>query len=126
MSARVTLLLACLSGFLVVALGAFGAHGLADLLGERIGTWETAVHYQMFHTAVLLVIGLMMRLQIADRAWLRRSAVAFGCGLLLFSGSLYLLALSGISWLGMITPLGGVAFLLGWLGLGMAVWKEIP
>ena len=117
MNARQTLLFASGSGFLVVALGAFGAHGLAEVLGERVHTWETAVQYQMFHTLALLALGLMLQAGQAQAVWLQRAAVAFAAGILIFSGSLYLLALSGIRWLGMITPLGGVAFLLGWLAL---------
>ena len=124
-NSRRILLLASLSGFVTVGLGAFGAHGLADVLGERIGTWETAVLYQMFHTATLLALGLLLKLEYGDSAWLRRSAVAFCLGILLFCGSLYVLALTGISWLGMITPLGGLAFLSGWLGLGLALWREV-
>ena len=124
MNQQQTLLLAALSGFLAVALGAFGAHGLAPVLGERVSAWETAVHYQMFHTTVLLVLGLMLQSGYGNRVWLRRSVVAVLAGILLFSGSLYVLALTGTGWLGMITPLGGVAFLLGWLFLAMAVLKR--
>lgn len=125
MNARRILLLASLSGFVTVGLGAFGAHGLAGVLGERIGTWETAVLYQMFHTSALLALGILMKLEYCASAWLQRSAVAFCLGILLFSGSLYVLALTGISWLGMITPLGGLAFLSGWLSLGLALRREI-
>ena len=105
--------LAAASGFIVVGLGAFGAHGLRSLLGaERLGTWETAVHYQMFHVVGLLVVGLLA--ERGDTALLRWSGWSFVLGTLLFSGSLYVLALTGVRWLGMITPLGGLCFLLGW------------
>lgn len=104
---------AAVSGFIAVALGAFGAHALRELLDvARQGTWETAVHYQMFHVVALLAVGLLAR-EDASRQ-LRWSGWCFVAGTLLFSGSLYLLALSGQRWLGMVTPLGGVAFLAGW------------
>ena len=105
--------LATASGFAAVGLGAFGAHGLRSLLdAARLGTWETAVQYQMFHVVALLVVGLLaLRRASAPLRW---SGWSFVLGTLLFSGSLYLLALTGLRWLGMITPLGGLCFLLGW------------
>jgi uncharacterized membrane protein YgdD (TMEM256/DUF423 family) len=124
LNARQTLLFASGSGLVVVALGAFGAHGLAAVLGERVPTWETAVQYQMFHTLALLALGLLMQAGQAQAVWLQRAALAFALGILLFSGSLYLLALSGIRWLGMITPLGGVAFLSGWLALVRGIYSQ--
>lgn len=100
-------------GFLAVLLGAFGAHGLQDLLLERKTTaiWQTAVQYHFYHTLALLVIALVPS---ATERW--RTAIG-GCwiaGTLFFSGSLYLLAFTGERWLGAITPIGGVFFLLGW------------
>jgi uncharacterized membrane protein YgdD (TMEM256/DUF423 family) len=112
-SARLFLRLAAASGFIAVGLGAFGAHGLRSLLdAARLGTWETAVTYHMFHVVALLAVALLLQLRAA--ALLRWSGWSFVLGTLLFSGSLYLLALTGVRWLGMITPLGGVCFLLGW------------
>lgn len=106
--------LAAASGFIVVGLGAFGAHGLRSLLdAARLGTWETAVQYQMLHVVALLAVGLLSLR--GELTLLRWSGWNFVVGTLLFSGSLYLLALTGVSWLGMITPLGGVCFLLGWV-----------
>ena len=104
-----------LAGFLGVALGAFGAHGLHDLLvaNERLDTWETAVLYHLGHAVALLVLGF-------SPAPSRAAALAFVTGIILFSGSLYLLSVTDISKLGAITPLGGVAFLAGW---GILIWK---
>lgn len=114
---KVWLSVAALSGFLCVALGAFGAHALKNVLdGYGRDIYEKAVLYQMFHTVALLTLGLLQRqnetLALAPAAWL------FICGMLLFCGSLYVLAVSGMKWLGAVTPFGGLAFLLGWLWLG--------
>lgn len=112
--------LAACSGFFAVALGAFGAHGLKARLGpEMLGIFQTAVQYQFYHSlAWLLVAVLALRGPVATA--LRLSGYCFGAGILLFSGSLYVLALSGAHWLGAVTPLGGIAFLLGWLSLAVA------
>lgn len=108
---------------LAVAAGAFGAHVLKTLLSaEMLAVWHTAVTYQMAHAlGLLLIAALLPRL---DRTWLRRAGIAMLAGILLFSGSLYALALSGIRLLGAITPIGGVAFLLGWAMLAWAAWRE--
>jgi uncharacterized membrane protein YgdD (TMEM256/DUF423 family) len=106
-------LLAAISGFLAVALGAFGAHALkAVLQPELYLVYQTAVEYQFYHTCPLLFLGLASN-QFPEK-WLKWAGIAFVTGIILFSGSLYLLALSGVRALGAITPLGGVAFLLGW------------
>ncbi len=98
------------SGFLAVAFGAFGAHGLKHSLSEyELDIYKTAVSYQMWHTLLLAIIALL-----PASCLLKWAARALLIGLLLFSGSLYLLAISKVSWLGMITPVGGLAFLLGW------------
>lgn len=123
MNAHTVLIGAAVSGFITVALGAFGAHGLAALLGDRMDTWQTAVHYQMFHTAALLVLGLLMLQSGLPAGLLKATAWCFLAGILVFSGSLYLLSVTGIGRLGMITPLGGLAFLVGWLTLGLAVLR---
>jgi len=101
--------LAAVSGFLVVALGAFGAHGLKPLLEshQTLAIWEKAVLYHALHTLVLL--GLAAQPSIATGA-----VVSFLCGIVLFSGSLYVLAVTNLRWLGAITPLGGVSLLIGW------------
>lgn len=117
------LLATAINGFLVVALGAFGAHGLEAILSPaRIQTWQTGVLYHMFHTLALFGTGLLLQ-QAPDNSLVSRSAICFITGILLFSGSLYLLAVTGKSVLGFITPLGGVAFLAGWVLLGYAVIK---
>lgn len=111
---RITALL----GFLAVALGAFGAHSLKELLARNETTviWEKAVFYHFVHTLAMLVI---LQLQPLPRAaWL-----GFLVGVLVFSGSLYVLAITGIKWLGAITPVGGLAFLFGW---GALVWRRRP
>ena len=118
------LILAAGNGFLVVLLGAFGAHGLEAMLSpERLETWQTGVQYHMFHTLALFGTGLLINAKTATRIFYG-SAQLFLAGILLFSGSLYLLALTGISWLGMITPAGGLAFLGGWALLAIGLWKQ--
>lgn len=111
-------MIAGLSGAFAVGLGAFGAHGLADVLAktERTATFETAVSYHFYHTLALALVGL---LSLVKPEWksLKFVTWSFALGILIFSGSLYLLSLSGITWWGAITPLGGVGFILGWLGL---------
>jgi len=113
------ILIAALAGFIGVALGAFGAHGLRGrLTPEMLAVFETGVRYQLIHAVALLAVaGLMDRLSgwlIVTAGWL------FLAGMVLFSGSLYLLALTGITILGAITPLGGLAFLAGWACLAFA------
>lgn len=100
---------AALLGFLAVALGAFGAHGLKGILLEHATTdiWEKAVFYHFIHAVMLYV--LAQRRPVLTGAWL-----SFLGGILIFSGSLYVLAVTNVRWLGAITPLGGLAFLAGW------------
>jgi len=119
---RVWLVLAAVLGFLSVALGAFGAHSLKNLLDEYgKSIWEKAVLYQMFHTMALFAVGLC---QLFFRnVSFSMAGMFFGVGILLFSGSLYLLAITGIKWLGAVTPFGGIAFLLGWVWLGIQITK---
>ncbi len=107
---------AAISGFFTVALGAFGAHALKKILEEyqKVDVFETAVKYQMFHTIALLVVGMLLQKSGPDK-WLVYSGFSFIVGTLIFSGSLYLLASFNIPKLGMITPIGGLFLLLGWL-----------
>lgn len=107
--------LAAIFGFLGVALGAFGAHGLHDLLVKngREANWETAVLYHLVHAAVLVAISLGEKVPRA--AWW-----LFASGIVVFSGTLYVLAITNMKWLGAITPLGGLALLGGWLALGFS------
>ena len=113
--ARSFLVIAALSGFLAVALGAFGAHGLKDRLApDLMAVYQTAVQYHFYHTLVLLAVAMLL-LRYPQQGILVASGSLLVLGLLLFSGSLYALAWSGARWLGAITPLGGVAFLVAWL-----------
>jgi uncharacterized membrane protein YgdD (TMEM256/DUF423 family) len=119
-SARWMLAAAAFLAALAVLFGAFGAHALkARLAPDALPLWQTAVQYQMWHALALLAIGLV-GLQSAPSAWLRAAAVFFACGIVLFCGSLYALALGALRGLGMATPLGGTAFIAGWLSL--AIW----
>ncbi len=120
--AKFWLLAAGIFGFLSVALGAFGAHTLKNVLNDygRF-LYEKAVLYQMFHTMALLAVGVM---QHSDKeASLSGAGWGFVVGILLFSGSLYLMAVTGVKWLGIVTPIGGAAFLFGWLWLVRAIAK---
>jgi uncharacterized membrane protein YgdD (TMEM256/DUF423 family) len=116
---RTFLLLGALGGFLAVAFGAFGAHALRSRLSpEMLAVFETGVRYQMYHAlALLLVAATIPHLG----GWLVRTAGwLFTAGIVIFSGSLYLLAMTGVTILGAITPIGGLAFLAGWACLAIA------
>jgi uncharacterized membrane protein YgdD (TMEM256/DUF423 family) len=111
---------------LAVVLGAFAAHGLKAMLdAQQLALFETASRYQMYHALALLVVGVMLTNSQFSRSLLKLAALAFILGIILFSGSLYLLALVGVSWLGAITPLGGIAFLSGWLVMMIAALKPV-
>ena len=112
--ANTFLLIGSLAGFLGVAAGAFGAHGLRSRLSpDMLAVFETAVRYQMYHVFALLITAAVMA-RVGDARLLVIAGWSFITGMVLFSGSLYALALTGISGLGAITPLGGLAFLVGW------------
>lgn len=112
---------AAVSGFLAVALGAFGAHGLQDSISARyMQVWQTAAQYQIFHTLIILLIACVGLMGLKNN-WLFAALIFFAFGILLFSGSLYLLVLSGKGWLGIVTPIGGTLFLLGWLSLALGL-----
>ncbi len=120
---RLFVLLAALGGFTGVGLGAFAAHGLKGQLSpEYLAVFQTGVHYQLIHALALLAVALLAQ-QWPGRL-LRAAGVLFVLGCVLFSGSLYALVLSATPALGMITPLGGLAFLAGWLCLAMAAWRR--
>ncbi len=120
------LVLGALGGFLSVMLGAFAAHGLRSRLApEMLAVFQTGVQYQFFHSLALLVTGLLA-VQLGESAGLRWSGALFLAGILLFSGSLYVLALSGVKWLGAVTPFGGTCFLAGWLVLAISLWRHYP
>jgi uncharacterized membrane protein YgdD (TMEM256/DUF423 family) len=113
---------AALAGFLGVAFGAFGAHALrAKLSPEMLAVFETGVRYQMYH-AFATVAAAWAFAHWRQRVF-RTAGVLFLVGIVVFSGSLYVLALSGERWLGAITPLGGLAFLAGWLMLAFGAWR---
>ena len=119
---RIFLMLAAIFGFTGVGLGAFAAHGLKSrLTPEYLAVFQTGVHYQLVHALALFGAALLAE-RLPGRL-LKAAGSLFALGILLFSGSLYALTLSGLSKLGMITPLGGVSFLAGWLCLGLATWR---
>jgi uncharacterized membrane protein YgdD (TMEM256/DUF423 family) len=111
---RTFLLLGAIEGFLGVALGAFGAHGLRSRLSpEMLAVFETGVRYQMYHAFAVLIVAAAIG-RIGDARLLTFAGWAFVGGTVLFSGSLYVLALTGITTLGAVTPFGGLLFLIGW------------
>jgi uncharacterized membrane protein YgdD (TMEM256/DUF423 family) len=123
---KIFVLLGSFSAFLGVALGAFGAHGLkTKVTPDMLNVWETAVLYHLVHAIGLLLIGILCYLM-PGIPLLRNAGWAILVGTVLFSGSLYVLVLTGVKPLGMITPLGGVAFLAGWLLLALGAWKYTP
>ena len=119
---RMWLMLSAFAGFSGVALGAFAAHGLKNrLTPEYLAIFQTGTHYQLIHALALLgvaVLALLMPGRLVNLA-----GACFAIGILLFSGSLYVLTLSGLGKLGMITPLGGLALLAGWACLGLLAWR---
>lgn len=119
---RVFLMLAAFFGFTGVALGAFAAHGLKDRLSEQyLAIFHTGVTYQLVHALALIGVALLAtQLQSRLVTW---AGICFALAIVLFSGSLYVLTMTGISKLGMITPIGGLGFLAGWLCLGLAAWR---
>ncbi len=107
-------------GGLGVIAGAFGAHGLREFMNEKsLEVYETAAKYQMYHALALVAVGLTA-LHVRPTVWLNLSGWSFLIGTLIFSGTLYGLALSGIRWLGAITPIGGVGLIIGWFALAIA------
>jgi len=122
-SGRIFVALGAVNGLISVAAGAFGAHALkARLSPDLLATFETGARYQMFHALGLLAIGLFALARPATLA--NAAGWAMLAGIVLFSGSLYVLALTGVRWLGAITPVGGVAFLVGWALLAGAALKS--
>lgn len=117
---RVFIIIAAISGFLAISLGAFGAHALKESISPAaLEVYKTAVQYQMFNTTALLAIGLL-GLKFPRERKLLWSGGLLIAGMVLFSGSLYTMSMSGIRWLGMITPVGGILMLGGWLLLMLA------
>ncbi|MES2672945.1 MAG: DUF423 domain-containing protein [Pseudomonadota bacterium] len=121
---RYFLIFAAISGFLTVALGAFAAHALKQQLSvDSLAIFRTGVDYQMFHALALLAISLLINQQ-PKTTLLKLAGYAFIIGTLLFSGSLYALALGAPRAIGIITPLGGLGFLTGWLALALFAWRS--
>ncbi len=117
-----TILVAAISGFVAVALGAFGAHRLEAVLSEDLlNTYHTGVEYHMTHTLALFGIGILLQ-RFPDNSLLRFSSLGFILGIILFSGSLYIFSLSGITWFGVLAAPGGLAFLFGWASLAGFAW----
>lgn len=124
--ARLFLMIATVSGFFAIIVGAFAAHGLKRMIApEMLEVVKTGVQYQMYHALALLLVGLWLGHK-PDTPGLKAGGLAFILGTLLFSGSLYALALGAPRWLGPVTPLGGLCFLLGWLFLLSAAWRIKP
>lgn len=120
MSIKVQLGVSALLLALAVSLGAFGAHALEEILSqERLGTWETAVFYHTWNSLGLILITLVSRSFGVD---LRVASSLILAGIIIFSGSLYILCLTNIGWFGAITPIGGVCLIIGWIVFG---WKTV-
>ncbi len=114
-------MIGCLSGFFSVAFGAFGAHALKDVLSEKaLFTYQTAVQYQMIHSLALIGLGSWVSQHSGES---QLPGWAFILGITFFSGSLYGLALTDLKFLGFITPVGGVSFLVGWIAFAFLAWK---
>lgn len=119
MAARSTLIaLGALNAAIAVGAGAFGAHGLRERLEPRaLEIFETAARYQMYHALAIVLCGVLATRGATTAGWILQA------GIVVFSGSLYALALTGVKGLGAITPLGGLAFLVGWLYLAWTAWR---
>lgn len=123
MQGKHLLIIAAIAGFSAVALGAFGAHGLKGSLNpQQLGWWTTAVQYHLVHAVALLGVSVWLQISPNDSCsrWLRRTGIMMVLGLVLFSGSLYSMALTDMRALGIVTPFGGLSWLMGWFGLVLA------
>jgi uncharacterized membrane protein YgdD (TMEM256/DUF423 family) len=122
--AKTILMTASILLALAVALGAFGAHGLKSQLStDMMQTYKTGVEYHFYHALGLLLIGILSFSM--PSGLLNWSAILLFAGIIIFSGSLYVLAITGIKWLGAVTPLGGLSFIAGWILLFLAIWKKV-
>ena len=122
---KLFLIFSSISGMIAVMLGAFGAHALQAKLESNgyLSTYQTAVQYQIYHTLALFGIAIISsRL---ESNWLNYAGYSMSVGIIVFSGSLYLLCFSGVKWLGAITPIGGLAFILGWFFLLLTGIKSL-
>ena len=121
MTQRTILIIASITGFLSVAIGAFGAHALKAILtaNNRLETFELASRYQFYHALAICFVGLL-----AEKfPGIGTSAIFFLAGIIIFSGSLYALSLTNQTWFGAITPIGGICLLIGWGYFGWAVYR---
>ena len=124
MTAKFFLILGSLNAMLTVILGAFGAHALKNRLSpELLGAYDTAAQYHFYHALGLLFVGVLL-LSMPQNTLIKYSGLIMFFGILLFSGSLYALAISGIKGIGIITPFGGLCFIAAWLLLAVGVWKD--
>jgi uncharacterized membrane protein YgdD (TMEM256/DUF423 family) len=124
---RVFLAIAAICGGLSVAAGAFASHALKETLSDRaLDIFETGARYQMYHALALLLVSLLLMQVTEGNSLLTWAGISFIVGILLFSGSLYALSFTGVKILGAITPLGGVAFLIGWGCLAIAAFSLKP
>ncbi len=122
---KLFILLGAINAFLAVALGAFGAHGLEGKISEKyLKTWNTGVTYQMFHATGLFIVGILLA-KAPNTGMLNTAGWLMLIGIILFSGSLYVLSTTGIKVLGAITPLGGLAFLAAWLLVGIVAIRHL-
>jgi uncharacterized membrane protein YgdD (TMEM256/DUF423 family) len=125
--ARLLLTFAAVSAGVAVALGAFAAHGLKGrLAADQLATFTTGVTYHFYHSLAIVLVALVIRALSRPTTWSQLvplSGIAFVVGIVLFSGSLYLLATGGPRWLGPITPIGGLAFLVGWTLFAIGAWR---
>lgn len=117
------LIITALLGGLAVALGAFGAHGLKEILGDQIKNWETAVKYQIFHVLAIFVV---QNLSLLSDKFKTAIGILFVVGILFFSGSLYTISIGLIAakYIWFVTPLGGLSFITGWLALTVGLIKK--
>ncbi|HCN73364.1 MAG TPA: DUF423 domain-containing protein [Pusillimonas sp.] len=124
MTERQLVILGALMMLIGVGAGAFGAHGLKRVLSaDMLAIWQTAVLYQLVHAlGIILIAALSTRIGGTLPGW---TGLIMFAGIVLFSGSLYILALSGVKWLGAVTPLGGVAFIVAWALLMIAAWRHL-
>lgn len=122
---KIFLVIAAISGLMAVVIGAFGAHGLKGKVAEDLmAIYQTGVQYHFYHTFALLCVSLLL-LRYPQLGLLNWSGGFFIAGTLIFSGSLYVMALTGFRWLGAVTPMGGAALIIGWLLLALAAYKGV-
>ena len=122
--ANLFLVLGCINAMLAVLLGAFGAHGLRYRLSvELMAIFQTGVQYHFYHAIGLIAVGLIA-LHLPVTAWLKWSGWLMFAGIMIFCGSLYVLSIFNMRWLGMVTPVGGLAFILSWLLLAIAIIRN--